>query len=126
MDERVRRALARGHLIDITTTGRRSHQARRIEITFHVIDGRIYISGMPRADRKRGWLWNLEADPAITVHLKGAVQADLAGTARIITDDAERRAVADWIKANAWKDIDATAMVAHAPMIEVVLLDQAA
>ncbi len=45
MDERIQRALSRGHRIDITTTGRRSGAPRRIEIVFHNIDGRIYISG---------------------------------------------------------------------------------
>ena len=50
--------LERGHVIDITTTGRRSGKARRIEIVFHNIDGRIYISGMPRPN-KREWLLNL-------------------------------------------------------------------
>ena len=43
----MQRAFARGDLIDITTTGRHSGQARRIEIVYHVIDGRIYISGTP-------------------------------------------------------------------------------
>ena len=40
-------ALERGHTIDITTTGRRSGEPRRIEIVFHNVDGRIYISGVP-------------------------------------------------------------------------------
>ena len=35
------------HPIDITTTGRRTGEARRIEIAIHNIDGRLYISGMP-------------------------------------------------------------------------------
>ena len=62
-------------------------------MVFHVIDGRIYISGMPRADRKRAWLLNLEADPRFTFHLKGAVQADLPAIARVIDAEPERRAV---------------------------------
>ena len=32
-------------------TGRLTGGPRRIEIVFHNLDGRIYISGMPRADR---------------------------------------------------------------------------
>jgi hypothetical protein len=47
VDERVRRALASDRTIDITTTGRRSGQPRRIEIWFHNLGGRIYISGLP-------------------------------------------------------------------------------
>src|SRR5450759_2298203 len=70
MDDSIRQALAQGGVIDITTTGSRSGEPRRIEIVFHVIGGRIYISGMPNAQRKRSWLANLEADPRFTFHLE--------------------------------------------------------
>jgi deazaflavin-dependent oxidoreductase (nitroreductase family) len=126
MDDRTRRALTRGHTIDITTTGRRTGRPRRIEIVFHVIDGRIYISGMPRQDRTRAWLLNLESDPRMTFHLKGAVAADLPATARVITDPAERRALAEWIATNAWKNQDPDAMTGYAPMIEITFDDLAA
>lgn len=126
MDDPTRRALARGHTIDITTTGRKSGEPRRIEIVFHNIDGRLIITGMPRADHRRAWLSNLEADPHLMFHLKGAVTADLAGTAVEITDEPERRAIAEWVKANAWPNQDVDAMVAYAPMIEVTLDDLAA
>lgn len=126
MDDRTSRALSRGHVIDITTTGRRSGKPRRVEIVFHNIGGRLYISGMPRSDRERAWLLNLASDPRMTFHLKGAVSADLPATARVITDPGERRALADWIVANAWKQQDVDAMTAYAPMIEVTILDKAA
>ena len=74
----IEAALATGHTIDITTTGRTTGEARRIEIVFHNIDGRLIITGSPRADRKRAWIYNLEADPNLTFHLKGPVKADLA------------------------------------------------
>ncbi len=74
LDDRIARALSRGHTIDITTTGRRTGQARRIETVFHNIDGRIVLSGMPGP---RDWYANLLADPHFTFHLKGAVKADL-------------------------------------------------
>ena len=118
MDDRVKRALSRGHTIDITTTGRRTGAARRIEMVFHVIDGRIYISGMPRADRKRAWLLNLEADPQFTFHLKGAVSADLPATARVIDAEPERRAVFGEI-AKIWNGQDVEVMTRHSPLIEV-------
>lgn len=120
MDDSIRRALTEGGTIDITTTGRRSGQPRRIEIVFHVIGGRIYISGMPRADRKRRWLSNLEADPRLTVHLKRGVTADLPATARVVTDMAERRAILEHV-ARAWRRTDVDAMVAHSPLIEVTI-----
>lgn len=119
MDDRIRQALDHGQLIDITTTGRKSGQPRRIEIVFHNIGGRIYISGMP-SRRKRAWIANLEADPALTVHLKRAVQADLPGTARVITGEAERRQVLALV-ARAWRRTDVDGMVAWSPLIEVVI-----
>jgi deazaflavin-dependent oxidoreductase (nitroreductase family) len=120
-DAVIERLLERGGLIDITTTGRRTGRPRRVEIVFHNIDGRLFISGMPRVDRKRSWLLNLEADPHLTLHLKGTVFADLPATARVITDPAERRQIADWLVANAWGRMEADAMAAHSPMIEVTL-----
>ena len=119
--EAISRLLARGGLIDITTTGRRSGRPRRLEIVFHNIDGRIVITGMPRADRKRAWLLNLETDPRLTIHLKGPLEADLPGTARVITDPTERRSIADWVVGNAWPRSNAEAMAAYSPMIEVTL-----
>jgi deazaflavin-dependent oxidoreductase (nitroreductase family) len=120
LDDSIRRALTEGGTIDITTTGRRSGQPRRIEIVFHVIGGRIYISGMPRADRKRRWLSNLEADPSLTVHLKRGMTADLPATARVVTDIAERRAILEHV-ARAWRRTDVDTMVAHSPLIEVTI-----
>lgn len=125
MDPRIERALSRGHTIDITTTGRTSGQPRRIEIVFHNFDGRLYITGLPRADRRRAWLRNLEQDPRMTVHLKRTVEADLPARARIITDEAERRAVFDRVVA-VWPRQDVETMTRHSPLIEVVLEDAAA
>lgn len=121
MDDTIRRALQRGSVIDITTTGRRSGEARRIEIVFHSFDGRTYISGMP-SPRKRAWLANLEGTPTFTFHLKGSVGtpvADLPATARIITDEAERRDILAKIIETAWHDQDLEAMVQTSPLIEV-------
>ncbi len=120
MDEQIRRALAHPGIIDITTTGRRSGLPRRIEIVYHVLDGHIYISGMPRA-RRRSWLANLEADPNLTIHLKRGPVADVAASARIIADPGERRSVLARIIATAWHDQDLEQMVAHSPLIEVTV-----
>ncbi len=120
MDPEVRAALDRGGIIDITTTGRRSGEPRRIEIVFHNVDGRIIISGMPMRERTRAWIRNLEADPTLTVHLKREVHADLAGTARIVTDEAERRRLLVHVARN-WKRTDVDAMVAWSPLIEVMI-----
>ena len=125
MDDRIRRALANGQVIDITTTGRRSNETRRIEIVFHNFGGRLYITGMPRADRTRAWLLNLEADPHFTFHLKGPVAADLAATARIITDETERRTVFAEV-VEVWRGQDIETMTRSSPLIEVLLDDLAA
>jgi deazaflavin-dependent oxidoreductase (nitroreductase family) len=118
-DEPIRRRLSRGDLIDITTTGRQTGQTRRIEIVYHVIDGRIYISGSPRADRRRSWLANLERNPRFTFHLKRGPRADLPATARIVGDPEERRTIMRHIIETAWHGQNLEAMVAHSPLIEV-------
>ncbi|HLE59645.1 MAG TPA: nitroreductase/quinone reductase family protein [Candidatus Limnocylindria bacterium] len=120
MDDRVSRALSRGHTIDITTTGRRTGLPRRIEIVFFVIEGRIYISGMPNPKRQRAWLLNLGAHPAFTFHLKGAVAADLPATARIVTDPEERRALFGYI-VQVWKGQQVQVMDRYSPLIEVTV-----
>ena len=119
MNDAIRTALARGGLIDLTTTGRRSGEPRRIEIVLHVIDGRIVISGMPR-HQKRAWLANIEADPRVTVHLKRGVVADLPGAARVVTDERERRELLAHV-ARTWGRDDLEVMVRYSPLIEIVL-----
>ena len=67
MNAAIRQALAKDLVIDITTTGRRSGALRRLEIWFHEIEGRWYITGSPG---KRDWHANLLATPQFTFHLK--------------------------------------------------------
>jgi deazaflavin-dependent oxidoreductase (nitroreductase family) len=114
----VRSALQRGHLIDITTTGRRSGRPRRIEIAFHNIEGRIYISGLP-SPRRRSWLTNLASNPRFIFHLKGRTSADLPATARIIDDETERRTILHHVARN-WGRSDVERMVRQSPLIEVI------
>src|SRR5215467_1415036 len=117
--DEIREALSRGGLVDITTTGRKSGQKRRLEITFHNIDGRIYISGMP-SPRRRNWLANLDAHPDFTFHLKGRVRANLRAKARIIDSVDERREILPHV-ARAWRRNDVDRMVEQSPLIEVLL-----
>jgi len=121
IDERVARALSRGHRIDITTTGRRSGLPRRIELVFHNIDGRIVISGLPG---RRSWYANLLADPRLTFHLTGPVKADLPATARPITEPVERRDLMARVARN-WQRNDLEVMLRRSPLIEVTF-DEAA
>ena len=114
----ITKTLSRGGVIDITTAGAKSGKARRLEIVFHNIDGKIFISGMPNFPR--GWLANLKANPHFTFHLKGPVSADLPATARIISDEAERRQILPHI-AKVWKRKDMEDMVQTSPLIEATL-----
>jgi deazaflavin-dependent oxidoreductase (nitroreductase family) len=120
MEPAIRTALDRGGIVDITTTGRRSGEPRRIEIALHNVGGRLVISGMPMRDRTRAWIHNLEADPRLTLHLKQDVTADLPATARIVTDEAERRHLLVHV-ARSWNRTDVDAMVAWSPLIEVTV-----
>ena len=90
---------------------------------FHRIEDRLWISGMP-SPRKRAWLANLEADPRLTFHLKRGVSADLPATARVVTDEAERRRILERV-AWAWRRTDIDRMVEQSTLIEVVLDDGA-
>ena len=118
MDGAARAALDRGQLIDLTTTGAKTGLLRRVEIVLHSFDGHLYISGMPNPGRKRGWIANIEANPAISVHLRGPVNLELAATARVITDPLERRPILDKV-ARVWHRNDVSVMVEHSPLIEV-------
>jgi deazaflavin-dependent oxidoreductase (nitroreductase family) len=115
MDDRVAQALQHGGVMDITTTGRRSGQPRRIELVFHNVDGRILISGRPGFPRS--WVANLKANPRFTFHLKRGIQADLPATGRVITDREERERLLAPI-ASAWR-INPAIMVRSSPLVEV-------
>ncbi len=84
----VAAALANDLVIDITTIGRNSGEPQRIEIWFHNVDDRYYITGRPGP---RSWYANVLANPAVTFHLKESTQADLNGSARAVTDPDEKR-----------------------------------
>lgn len=88
MDANITKALEKGGVVDITTTGRASGLPRRIEIFFHQLDGDYFITGRP--GRKRDWLANMIANPEFTLHLKHGVTADLPAIATEVTDRDER------------------------------------
>jgi len=114
-DDRVQEDLKEGHRIDITTTGRKSGETRRIELVFHNIDGRIYISGRP--GWPRAWIANLRAEPRMTFHLKETVVADLPARARVILDREERERIIPTIAAGWGYDLEL--MIASSPLVEV-------
>lgn len=75
VNREVKEAMDRGGIADITTIGRKTGLARRIEIYFHQFDGEYYLTG--RHGRKRDWEANIEATPEFTLHLKRGVKADV-------------------------------------------------
>jgi deazaflavin-dependent oxidoreductase (nitroreductase family) len=132
VDDAVARALALGpestaaeHTIDITTVGARTGLERRIEVWFHRVDGRWYLSGVPGP---RGWYANLRANPRFVVHLKNGVRADLPATAVPVEDPERRRRV--FIEILKLQDRPQTARsvprqhledwVAGSPLVEIV------
>jgi hypothetical protein len=54
--------------IDISTTGRRSGEPRRIEFSYRFEES-TYLSGVP-GRRRRDWLANQATEPQFTVHLE--------------------------------------------------------
>ncbi len=118
----IRAALQQSQVIDLTTTGRRTGRLRRIEIFLHHDDGRLFITGMPRADRTRDWIHNIGADPHVVVHLKQSVVADVPATARVVDDPDERRPLIE-AAARRWRRTDIEDMLQHSPLIVLTVDD---
>ena len=116
MDPAAAAALNTDKVIDITTTGRKSGEPKRIEIWFRNVDRRCYITGSPG---RRDWFANLAANPNFTFHLKESAQADLPARARVVADEVERRAIMAGLEG----DRDIEEWVAGAPLVEVEFLD---
>ncbi|MBW4042934.1 MAG: nitroreductase family deazaflavin-dependent oxidoreductase [Acidobacteria bacterium] len=120
MTPSIEQALRADRVIDITTIGRKTGEARRIEIWFHRIDGRYYITGTPGA---RSWYANLVAHPEFTFHLKESTQADLAAVARPV-EGAEKARVLKAIEESVASS-DITFDVEKSPLVEVTWADAA-
>jgi len=116
--------LSHSQLIDLTTTGRRTGRRRRIEIFLHHDNGQLFITGMPRADRTRDWIHNIEADPHVVVHLKQSVVVDVPATARVVTDPDEPRPFIE-AAARRWRRTDVPEMLRHSPLIVLTVDDSA-
>jgi deazaflavin-dependent oxidoreductase (nitroreductase family) len=119
MNEKVRKALEHGHAIDITTTGRKSGQPRRIEIAFYNLDGRLYIWG--RTPSHRDWFANLQINPEFKFHLKQSVQADLQARARIVVDNTERREIFSKLIQLSESKSDLEAVIEGSPLVEITI-----
>jgi deazaflavin-dependent oxidoreductase (nitroreductase family) len=115
--------------IDITTLGARTGTPRRIEVWFHRVDGRWYLTGMPRP---RSWHANLRANPRFMVHLKHGVTADLPATAAPVDQPTRRRVITAVLDLQTRPDIaarvsrceDLDDWLARSPLVEIVLDDE--
>ena len=115
--------------IDITTTGRQTGRPRRIEIWFHHVDGRWYLTGMPTA---RSWYANLRANPRFTVHLKHGVHADLPATALPVDEPTRRRVIPEVLALQNRSDLGTQhagrqnlgVWLARSPLVEIVFDDE--
>jgi len=121
LDPRVRRALRKDLTIDITTLGRRSGTPHRIEIWFHNLGEKLYITGSPGA---RDWYANLKANPRFTFHLKDSVKADLPALARPIEEEGERRRVLTRIVERLNEGHNLQEWLTGSPLVEVELLPE--
>ena len=98
MEQLIKEAMDRGGIADITTTGRKSGEPRRIEIYFHHFDGSYYLTGRPV--RKRDWVANILAHPEFTLHLKRGVTADVDVVGEGESDPQERARIIRLARAN--------------------------
>ena len=114
----VREALRTDRTIDITTTGRHTGQPRRIEIWFHNIADRIYLSGRPGT---RSWYANLLANASFTFHFKESIQCDLPAMAIPIVDEDQRRAVLGEITRRLGSPQALEDWIVGSPLVEVRL-----
>ncbi|MEV4177690.1 nitroreductase/quinone reductase family protein [Nonomuraea sp. NPDC049709] len=109
--------------------GARSGLPRRIEIWFHRVDGRWYLTGMPMP---RSWYANVRANPRFVVHLKHGVQADLPATAMPVDEPTRQRVITAVLDLQNRPEIAARAgrrqsldeWLAHSPLVEIVFDDE--
>jgi deazaflavin-dependent oxidoreductase (nitroreductase family) len=104
--------LAADRTVDITTTGAKSGEPRRIETWTWIADGTVYLTGSPG---RRDWYANLKANPDLVLHVKRGEAVDLPARARPIADPAERREVFTRLLTSG----DVEAWIADSPLVEL-------
>ena len=131
MDAAILNALKTDRTIDIVTIGARSGLARRTEIWFWNLNGRMIICGTPDGKGgsgppvRRDWLANLRANPEFLFCLKKSIKAKLRARAKIITDPADRRAIMTAPETRWYREQAASVedLVAHSPIVEVFFIE---
>ena len=80
---------------EVSTTGRRSGQPRRVEIWYVVVDGDVVLTGTPGT---RHWLANVRDHPTAVLHLRQP-DRDLPVVATEVTEGTRRQRIAE----EAWR-----------------------
>lgn len=119
-NSRIMELLRRVETVDITTTGRRSGEPRRIEIWMYEVDGRFVITGTPGP---RDWYANLMADPALMIHLPDGTVVPAIATP--VADREVRHSVFTaektwWYRSQTTVDD----LIANSPMVELSFPEQ--
>ena len=73
--------------VDITTRGRKTSLARRIEIWAHYLQGRIFLASRPG---RRSWYANLIDNPEFTIHIKEIKTINIPAIANPILEKENR------------------------------------
>jgi hypothetical protein len=115
--------------IENTTLGARTGAPRRVEVWFHRVDVRWYITGMPAPSNRYA---NVRANPRFIVHLKHGVTADLPATAAPIDQPTRRRVITDVLELQNRREIAAHVdrrqeldeWLAHSPLVEIIFGDE--
>lgn len=78
-------------VLELTTTGRRSGESRSVMLTSPYSDGDnpVIVASKGGEDTHPAWFLNLQANPIVTVTMKGAVERSM--TARIASADDRAR-----------------------------------
>ncbi|MDJ0924133.1 MAG: nitroreductase/quinone reductase family protein [Acidimicrobiia bacterium] len=119
MNQHVRELLDNIETVEITTTGRSSGAARRIEIWMYAIEGRYVITGTPGP---RDWYANVQAKPTLTLHLPGGIDLDAVATP--VTDRRFRRQV--FMAEQTWwyrSQTPLEELIATSPMVELQFIE---
>lgn len=111
----ARQALAQHQTVEITTTGRRSGQPRRIETWRYQACGRFWLTGSPGA---RDWYANVLRHPEFTLHI---ADVDMKARGRPVTDPEERALVfGEIVPALDWAG-SVESWIAGSPLVEIEL-----
>ncbi len=87
IDKNIIGLLRHDMVVDITTRGRKTSLARRIEIWAHYLQGRNFLASRPG---RRSWYANLIDNPEFTFHIKEIKTIDIPAIANPIFEKENR------------------------------------